>query len=121
MSDGRIDFYRLAGDALLARGRKRLERLHVIGRRGFRPGRDGALAERRLRIGHDEIGVDLSAAGKHAPLLKNLPRDVGALTRVVQGLLIHEHMAEAYGVDAVTAAGVARWWEQAAARYLPSP
>ena len=32
-----------------------------------------------------------------------------------------ELMAEAYGVDAVTAAGVARWWEQAAARYLPSP
>ncbi len=30
MSDGRIDFYRLAGDALLARGRKRLERLHVV-------------------------------------------------------------------------------------------
>jgi hypothetical protein len=42
--------------------------------------------------------VDLSAAGRHAQLLENLPRDVGALARIVQGLLIHEHMTEAYGV-----------------------
>lgn len=42
--------------------------------------------------------ADLSAAGRHAPLLKNLPRDVGALARIVQGLLIHQHMTEAYGV-----------------------
>ena len=51
-----------------------------------------------MNLGFYRMPVDLSAAGKHAPLLKNLPRDVGALTRVVQGLLIHEHMAEAYGV-----------------------
>lgn len=42
--------------------------------------------------------VDLSAAGRHARQLQDLPRDVGALVRVVQGLLIHEHMTEAYGV-----------------------
>ncbi len=42
--------------------------------------------------------VDLSALGRHAALLEGLPHDVGALARVVQGLLIHEHMTEAYGV-----------------------
>jgi hypothetical protein len=42
--------------------------------------------------------IDLSAAGKHARLLQGLPRDVGALAKMVQGLLIHEHMTEAYGV-----------------------
>lgn len=42
--------------------------------------------------------VDLSDAGEFSPLLKELPRDVGILARIVQGLLIHEHMAEAYGV-----------------------
>ena len=42
--------------------------------------------------------VDLSAADKFAPMLKDLPRDVGALAKIVQGLLIHEHMTEAYGV-----------------------
>jgi hypothetical protein len=42
--------------------------------------------------------VDLSAPGRHAELFTGLPRDIGALTGVVQGLLIHEHMTEAYGV-----------------------
>lgn len=42
--------------------------------------------------------LDLSAVGRHAQLLKDLPRDVGALAGIVQGLLIHEHMTEAYGV-----------------------
>jgi hypothetical protein len=42
--------------------------------------------------------VDLSALGKHAALFDGLPRDVGALAGIVQGLLIHEHMTEAYGV-----------------------
>lgn len=42
--------------------------------------------------------VDLSAAGRHAAMFDGLPRDVGALARIVQGLLIHEHMTEAYGV-----------------------
>ncbi len=42
--------------------------------------------------------IDLSSAGRHARLLHDLPRDVGTLAAVVQGLLIHEHMTEAYGV-----------------------
>jgi len=42
--------------------------------------------------------VDLSAAGLQAPLLDGLPRDIAGLVRVVQGLLIHEHMTDAYGV-----------------------
>ena len=42
--------------------------------------------------------IDLSAAGRHAGRLKDLPRDIGALAKMVQGLLIHEHMTGAYGV-----------------------
>jgi hypothetical protein len=48
----------------------------------------------------------LTSAGDQAPLFDGLPRDVGALVRIVQGLLIHEHIAEAYGVT-LTAAQVA--------------
>jgi hypothetical protein len=42
--------------------------------------------------------IDMSDAGAKAPLLDGLPRDVGGLAKVVQGLLIHEHIAPAYGV-----------------------
>lgn len=42
--------------------------------------------------------IDMSDAGTKARLLDGLPRDVGGLARVVQGLLIHEHVAPAYGV-----------------------
>jgi len=43
--------------------------------------------------------VDLSAPGAQAKQFNGLPRgNVGALAKVVQGLLIHEHMTEAYGV-----------------------
>jgi len=42
--------------------------------------------------------VDLSDAGLHARLLDDLPRDIPGLVKVVQGLLIHEHMTDAYGV-----------------------
>ena len=38
---------------------ERLQRLHVIGRRRFRPGRDGALAQGALLVGNDEVGVDM--------------------------------------------------------------
>lgn len=41
----------------------------------------------------------VTAAGKYAAQLDELPNDVGSLTRVVQGLLIHEYMASAYGVQ----------------------
>jgi Transglutaminase-like superfamily len=40
----------------------------------------------------------MTSAGPYAPLLKELPRDISALAGIAQGLLIHEHMAEAYGV-----------------------
>jgi hypothetical protein len=40
----------------------------------------------------------MTSAGRFAPLLAGLPRDVAALAAVGQGLLIHEHMAEGYGV-----------------------
>jgi hypothetical protein len=42
--------------------------------------------------------IGMSDPGRHAALLDGLPRDVGALARVVQGLLIHQHIAPAYGV-----------------------
>lgn len=42
--------------------------------------------------------VDFSDAGGHAKTLDGLPRDVASLARIVQGLLIHEHMGDAYGV-----------------------
>ena len=42
--------------------------------------------------------IDMSDAGTKARLLDGLPKDVGGLAKVVQGLLIHEHIAPAYGV-----------------------
>ena len=38
---------------------QRGERLHVIGRRRFRPRRDGALAQRALLVGNDQVGIDV--------------------------------------------------------------
>jgi len=40
----------------------------------------------------------MSAPGCHAALLDGLPCDIGALAETVQGLLIHQHLAPAYGV-----------------------
>jgi len=40
----------------------------------------------------------MTSAGRHAPLLEALPDDVPALAAVAQGLLLHEHMAQGYGV-----------------------
>jgi hypothetical protein len=40
----------------------------------------------------------MSDAGAKATLLDGLPRDVAGLAKVVQGVLIHEHIAPAYGV-----------------------
>jgi hypothetical protein len=40
----------------------------------------------------------MSDPGRHAALFDGLPRDVGALAETVQGLLIHQHIAPAYGV-----------------------
>jgi hypothetical protein len=44
-----------------------------------------------------EPGV-MTTAGKYAGLLDGLPADAAGVARVVQGLLIHEFWAEAYGV-----------------------
>ena len=41
--------------------------------------------------------ASMSGAGKHATSLSLLPRDVAALARVVQGLMLHEHLAATYG------------------------
>ena len=38
---------------------ERGQRLHVIGRRRFRPRRDRALAQRRVLVGDDEVGIDV--------------------------------------------------------------
>jgi hypothetical protein len=40
----------------------------------------------------------MTSAGRFAPSLRTLPRDVAALATVAQGLLVHEHIAPAYGV-----------------------
>jgi hypothetical protein len=40
----------------------------------------------------------MSDPGRHAALFDGLPRDTGALAKTVQGLLIHQHIAPAYGV-----------------------
>jgi hypothetical protein len=41
----------------------------------------------------------MTSAGKHAALLDDLPKDVGALARIVQGLALHEFVArDFYGV-----------------------
>jgi hypothetical protein len=41
----------------------------------------------------------MTSAGRFAPLLADLPADVGALAAVGHGLLIHEHIAPNYGVE----------------------
>jgi Transglutaminase-like superfamily len=42
--------------------------------------------------------VAMSDPGRHGALFDVLPRDASALAETVQGLLIHEHIAPAYGV-----------------------
>ena len=42
--------------------------------------------------------VAMSDAGRQARLFDGLPHDVGGLAEVVQGLMVHEHIASAYGL-----------------------
>jgi len=42
--------------------------------------------------------IAMSDPGRHAALFEGLPRDAGALARIAQGLLVHQHLAPAYGV-----------------------
>ena len=39
----------------------------------------------------------MTSTGRHAQALAKLPSDVGALAEIVQGLAIHQYMADAYG------------------------
>src|SRR5215470_2649565 len=41
----------------------------------------------------------MTSPGRHAQRIDDLPRDVAKLARAVQGLVVHEFMAEAYAVD----------------------
>ncbi|WP_437968749.1 transglutaminase-like domain-containing protein [Sorangium sp. So ce260] len=41
----------------------------------------------------------MTSGGAHAPRFDELPGDVASLVRVVQGLLLHQHWAQAYGVE----------------------
>jgi hypothetical protein len=40
----------------------------------------------------------MTSPGRYAVLFESLPREIAALTAVAQGLVIHEHIAPAYGV-----------------------
>src|SRR5437016_13334953 len=40
----------------------------------------------------------MTSGGEHARMLDAVPRDLAGMTRVVQGLLLHEHWSPAYGV-----------------------
>jgi hypothetical protein len=40
----------------------------------------------------------MTSAREHARMLGEIPRDLAGMSRVVQGLLLHEHWARAYGV-----------------------
>jgi hypothetical protein len=42
--------------------------------------------------------IAMSDPGRHAALFDGLPGEPGALAKTVQGLLIHQHIAPAYGV-----------------------
>jgi Transglutaminase-like superfamily len=52
----------------------------------------------RMNLDQYRTPVAMSAPGCHAALFDGLPRDVRALAETVQGLLIHQHIAPAYGV-----------------------
>lgn len=39
----------------------------------------------------------MTSPGKHADVLQSLPGDIGELANIVQGVLLHEHWAPAYG------------------------
>ncbi len=39
----------------------------------------------------------MTGAGRHAAVLAKPPEDVGALSEIIQGLAIHQYMADAYG------------------------
>jgi hypothetical protein len=54
-------------------------------------------AEQRSRAFHAQASA-LTAPGRHAARFAKLPRDVEKLSRIVRGLVLHEHAAPHYGV-----------------------
>ena len=50
-------------------------------------------------LGYYSQPAAMTSAGRYVHLLADLPPEVGSLTEVAQGLLIHEHMAHGYGVE----------------------
>ncbi|WP_420965760.1 transglutaminase-like domain-containing protein [Bradyrhizobium sp. B120] len=52
----------------------------------------------QMNVDRYETPVAMSDPGRHAALFDGLPRGAGALAATVQGLLIHQHIAPAYGV-----------------------
>jgi Transglutaminase-like superfamily len=52
-----------------------------------------------LTTGHYLQPAVMTAPGTYQPLLADLPRGIAALAGVAHGLLIHEHIAGAYGVS----------------------
>jgi hypothetical protein len=51
-----------------------------------------------MNFDHYGRPIAMSDPGRHAALFEGLPRDAGALAKIVQGLLVHQHIAPAYGV-----------------------
>ncbi len=52
-----------------------------------------------MNLDHWREPANYSTAGRHADLFKDLPRGPQALAGVVQGLLMHEHISSAYGLE----------------------
>jgi len=67
--------------------------------------------------------TDMSDAGRQARLFDGLPHDVGGLAEVVQGLMVHEHIAPAYGLTLspeqhAQAHWVTEYWNEAQQRWV---
>ncbi len=51
-----------------------------------------------IAVGHYLTPAVMTAPGQYAPLLDGLPRGTAALAGICHGLVVHEHIAGAYGV-----------------------
>jgi hypothetical protein len=51
-----------------------------------------------MGLDHFTKPTAMSHPGRHSAWFDGLPRDVGQLAKIVQGLLLHQHIAPAYGV-----------------------
>jgi hypothetical protein len=57
----------------------------------------GQMAPQHILDFYVQLGL-MTSAGGYAPLFDKLPREAAGLASVVQGLLLHQHWAPAYGV-----------------------